>query len=511
MFTTTRKVGFELNDLRLNCLVVCLLALVSCSTPSKLVRTKGIPAGGDLSSQCLDAIAAAPDSENGRLEARRFLRVWQERGQPRDARFGGWRVVADGDYPPSYFDSLLPAEDFRVEGFQHRHLRSGTGVPLVGHRHNSGREPAESFYPPEGICRPVTAVFKAGPGKMMRLNLADPLHDESLAADFTAPLASLLTHTGVLAKMGFTGLMGGRHSQERGHRLYLMEPYDPNKIPVIFVHGLLSTPLTWAEFTNDVWGDAEFRRRHQVWHYLYPTSAPFLYSARLFRKSIDETQRALDPKGKDPASRHLDIVAHSMGGLLTRTLITDSGDGIWNEVFLVPPEQVKASPDDREQVLEITGWRARRDVRRVILIATPHRGSNMSRSLIGRIGDKLTGLPISFTGLYARLHRENPHVLRPEFRDALSKGKLTSIDTLSPEHPMLDTLLTLPISPKVEIHSIIGNRGKAGPLEESSDGVVPYSSSHLDYARSELIVPTGHGAMKSPLAVREVLRILTAP
>jgi len=475
------------------------------------VRAKDIPARGDTSSRCLDAVAAAPDSKEGRIEARRFLRIWQEKGQPRDAQIGDWRVIAEGDFQPGYFESLLPAEDFRVVGFRHRHVRAGTGVPLVGHRKNSGREPVESFYPPEGICRPVTAVFKAGPGKVMRLRLADPLYDETLAADFTAPLASLMTHVGGLSRMGLTGLLGGKHSRERGHKLYLMEPYDPRKIPVIFVHGLLSTPLTWAEVTNDVWGDAQFRRQHQVWHYLYPTSAPFLYSARLFRKRIDETLHTLDPKGKAAASRRLDIVAHSMGGLLTRTLITDSGDGIWNEVFVVPPEQVQATPEDREEVLNITHWKARRDVRRVIFIATPHRGSNMSQGFIGRVGDLLTGLPVSFTGLYARLHRDNPHVLSPAFRDALSKGRLTSIDTLSPDHPMLDTLLTLPISPRVKIHSIIGNRGKPGPLAKSSDGVVPYTSSHLDHARSELVVPTGHGAMKSPLAAKEILRILNSP
>lgn len=65
-----------------------------------------------------------------------------------------------------------------------------------------------------------------------------------------------------------------------------------------------------------------------------------------------------------------------------------------------------------------------------------------------------------------------------------------------------------PFAPWVTVHSIIGDRGRGGPLAKSSDGVVPYTSSHLDAAVSELVVPTGHGAYEHPRAVTEILRIL---
>lgn len=490
-----------------------VLIATSCATPSKLVRSAGKTLALKFdpadTPRVLDLIAADPEGAATQAERRRFLRAWNDHDQPADIQLGDWRLIVEGDYAPGYFESLLPAEEFEVKGFTHRHTRPGRGIALVGHRDNKGREPVEQFYPPEGICRPVTAVFEpAQKGKVMRLRLLDSMKRESLAADFSAPFASLQSRVQTLQRMGLTGLLGGRHSRERGHRLYLMEPYDPNKIPVIFIHGLLSTPLTWAEVTNEVWGDAEFRRRHQVWHYLYPTSAPFLYSAWLYRQRIDEMRRFLDPDGNDPASRNLDIVAHSMGGLLTRTLITSSGDAVWDQVFRMQPGQLQATEEDRQAVYGITHWQPRRDVRRVIFIATPHRGSNMSLGTIGRIGDKLAGLPVQFTGLYARLHRDNPDALQPAFRQALSRGQLTSIDTLSPEHPLLETLLSRPIPRKVEIHSIIGNRGKPGPLPQSSDGVVPYPSSHLENARSELIVPTGHGAMKHPKSHAEIRRVL---
>ena len=60
----------------------------------------------------------------------------------------------------------------------------------------------------------------------------------------------------------------------------------------------------------------------------------------------------------------------------------------------------------------------------------------------------------------------------------------------------------------VPYHSIIGNRGKPGPLAESSDGVVPYWSSHLDGAQSEVIVPGPHGACQLPQTIAELDRIL---
>ena len=81
----------------------------------------------------------------------------------------------------------------------------------------------------------------------------------------------------------------------------------------------------------------------------------------------------------------------------------------------------------------------------------------------------------------------------------------TSIQGLSPNSPLLHALDRLPI--QAVHHSIIGDRGR-GDTPNSSDGVVPYWSSHLASARSEKIVPTGHDAMDNPQAVEEIRRIL---
>ncbi len=147
----------------------------------------------------------------------------------------------------------------------------------------------------------------------------------------------------------------------------------------------------------------------------------------------------------------------------------------------------------------------------MIFVAVPHRGSELSRGIFGRLADALAGVPPEFTGLYARLDRENPHALASAFERALARGELTSIDTLSPRHPLLPVLDALSIAPWVTVHSIIGDRGEPESPAESSDGVVPYASSHLDAAASELLVPTGHRAFDHPDAVAEIERILALP
>jgi hypothetical protein len=66
---------------------------------------------------------------------------------------------------------------------------------------------------------------------------------------------------------------------------------------------------------------------------------------------------------------------------------------------------------------------------------------------------------------------------------------------------------TIPITPGIPYHTIMGDRGK-GDAPNSSDGVVPYWSSHMKGAQSELIVPSGHAAHQNPQAIEEVRRIL---
>ena len=89
----------------------------------------------------------------------------------------------------------------------------------------------------------------------------------------------------------------------------------------------------------------------------------------------------------------------------------------------------------------------------------------------------------------------------------LNNGQLpNSVTNLAPKSPYLAVLNKQSI--QAPYNSIIGNRGKPGPLVDSSDGVVPYWSSHLDGAQSEVIVPGPHGACQLPQTIAELDRIL---
>ena len=86
-------------------------------------------------------------------------------------------------------------------------------------------------------------------------------------------------------------------------------------------------------------------------------------------------------------------------------------------------------------------------------------------------------------------------------------GAPNSVDTLAPNNRFVKAVNAIPIAPGIPFHTICGDRGK-GNTPESSDGLVPYWSSHLDGAQSELIVPSDHSGHQNPAAIREVGRIL---
>ena len=81
----------------------------------------------------------------------------------------------------------------------------------------------------------------------------------------------------------------------------------------------------------------------------------------------------------------------------------------------------------------------------------------------------------------------------------------SAVRTLSPRDPALNALVDLPID--VPFHSIIGQH-TAGPIEASSDGVVAYTSAHLDGAASELVVRSGHNVCENRDGQNEIIRIL---
>ena len=440
-------------------------------------------------------------------------------------------VVARGaKWAADEFDHFEFCSDYEIQGLKNEYHGFGLGVPLIAVRKNKqGEYPAEKFYPP-ALSFPVTAFLRVlpderekGPNGGVRhravIELYDPLvtcdltingRNVPLESDLSTPLAYFLDNPAFkdidLATLGF--LFPEKTRNLAG--VYMLEPYDPTKIPVLMVHGLWSSPITWMEMFNDLRSQKELRDHYQFWFYLYPTGQPFWISARQLREDLAYVRASIDPQHSAPALDQMVLVGHSMGGLVSRMQTLQSNDEFWKVLSDKPLDELKATPELKTGLAKTFYFEPNPSIRRVITIATPHRGSNFANDTTRYLGRKLISLPSSLVQGAERLERDNPNYFR--------EGKLlevpTSIDSLAPDSPILPVMLTVPRGPWVKYNNIVGllpSQSWYDKLvgETSGDGVVPFSSAHLDDVESEIVVDADHsGAHRHPRAVLEVRRIL---
>jgi pimeloyl-ACP methyl ester carboxylesterase len=286
--------------------------------------------------------------------------------------------------------------------------------------------------------------------------------------------------------------------------LSLLRPYERGRIPVVFIHGLWSNPCSWSQMIESLEADASLRDRYQYWTFGYSTGDPIPYSASLLRHNLDEVRRRFDPDGSDGALDRMVIVGHSMGGLLTKMMIQESGTRMWQVVSGRPVDELVGEPEDRDFLRSALIFKPRREVRRVVFIATPHRGSRVDQGPLEHLGARLIRLPDPLRASYNRLIARN----RPDFfTERFRKGLPTSVDELEWQSPILMGLEALGLPSTIKAHSIIADR-RDPPAAGGTDGMVPYDSAHIDGAASELLVSSGHLCQDRPAVIGEVRRIL---
>jgi hypothetical protein len=423
---------------------------------------------------------------------------------------------------PDQFDALLPAAEYSVWGLT-RHGRAGLGAPLIAERKLSEkhlRAGQDRFYG-ESQVMPLTAVIQpegsplGGDWKRrpVRIMVLDPVMQASipwmprgvpLAADFTAPLAYQTEHMD-----STTFQWGGLVNPDRVEPLtniYMIHPHRPGKIPVLFMHGLFSSPATWIEMFNELRSDPLIRDRYEFWFAYYPSGHPFLYSTAHLRAALHELHRTLDPSGSDPAIKNTVVVGHSMGGLIGRTMIQSSGMDLWNAYLTRQPGQVRVPPDVGDHLRDVLFFEPEPTFRRAVFIATPHHGSNVANRFLGNLAKALTRpSPLIERARRIMIELNGPEIFQPEYR----LRPLSSIDNLQWESPILRALRRLPMSPSVPYHSIIANISLFPNKPATwTDSVVQYESAHIDGAASELIVRSNHGCTGKPETIAEVRRIL---
>ena len=413
---------------------------------------------------------------------------------------------------PGQWDSLVSAAEVRIKRLYDRSVQPGWGVPYVAYfPKNADLIKDQPGIPRAGMCLPVTAVvtFRGSTATLRFINTRRTdivvLSNQRmpLAADYSAAIAVLLSHT--KNRSIDLGALFFTRQRVSDIGLFQLEPYDPNKIPVVFVHGLLSRPEAWTQAVNGLLADPTIRKNYQFWLYLYPTGLPVWRSAAALRDELDRFDLRFSKTKPNANLNRTVLIGHSMGGLICSTMIREGGDKLWSQFSDVPASDLRLSPEAKRELLKIVYFSPRPDVSRVIFISTPHRGSGLALRPLAGFFAGLIQLP--FSVLMARQERsELLRSMRDDVRSAFV-APANSIRFLRAKSPLLEAILKLPISRSVPYHSIIGDRGK-GNSPKSTDGVVPYWSSHLEGAASEKIVPSGHGANENPEGIAEIRRIL---
>jgi hypothetical protein len=421
---------------------------------------------------------------------------------------GDFELVDKPDPRPEWDPALFqftPADQFDVHGkyVTERTTRDGIGAPSVAMEREEKLEGRRGEFAPSRLFRAVTIVAHFE-GRRCTLSFEDPLAKETvtldghtfpLAADFTVPVAVMLARTDP-KKHEIARLL---NPEKFAHTAAIerLQPYDPDKTIVLVIHGLMDSQATWTKMINRLRGDAEIRKHYQFWFYSYPSGYPYPYSAAILRRELDALEK------RYPVRKPMVVIGHSMGGCITRLMLTDSGDKLWMEIFGKPPEEVPIAPHVRDYFKEELFFHHRSEIGRVIFISAPLRGSNLAHSWLGRIAASLVKIPNAHREVHEELSRSG-NVTEDELK---LKRAPNSVDTLSPKSRFTQAINTIPLATHIPYHTIIGDRGK-GDSPESSDGVVPYWSSHMEGAVSEQVVPSNHSAHQNDDAIEEVRRIL---
>ncbi len=433
---------------------------------------------------------AEAETEYRGLLAGNLPRLVQEAAGPPQAltdRLSPPAGLPKGVLEPGGFAELVPARRAPA-GVPGLH-RDGLGLPLVGRIYPGGDQaPLAGFHVPLTL---LVLPRESGPG-CCEAALVDPRRIDAVttragvlpvAMDLESPVDATRA-TGPRFRDGLANLL--RPDRLGGDsRFGFLEPYDPDKTPVVLVHGLMSTPRMWAPVIKGLLADPRVRDRYQFWFFYYPTSKPIPISALRLREALDTVAR------QHPDHRPMVLVGHSMGGILARAQVSRFSPEMAAEISPEIAALPKSNPVRRSLVFE-----PRSDVERVLFLFTPHRGSRLAANTIGTWGMRLARLPqwlVAEMAAYAHL-----------FPDAVDGRLPTSIHGLSPHSQFLALLDRT--RPTVPAHSIIGVR--RGPAATGSDGVVAYRSAHLDSAESELVVRAGHSGVGHPDTIAELRRIL---
>ena len=422
------------------------------------------------------------------------------------------------------YEDLVPAQDVNIESLQDHFTEPGLGVPMVGiippgkeqkvgkHHSIASRGTIQALtmlveFPKKGAHKVVVHMVPRNRVETFKVGQVT----YPLAADISAPIEVYWN----LTRVKEDRMLGMLRPQELRNTqgLSSIEAYNPKKIPVILTHGLMSSAGTFDNLVNRLLTDPVIRNNYQFWYYNYPTGVAWTVTAREYREAIAKVRKEVDPHGTNKNWDKMVVVGHSMGGLITHysqctepwKMLRDRklGSFVANDYMDARYIDEKLPIAKHHSELQKDFYFRPVEAARVIYLATPHKGAPMAQ--------------YSITGWLMGLIELPQNVVQEVFNVAtlqqdmllMEPSRLTEWFTsgkqLSPNGYSIKGLQGLAVR-KVPTHSIIGDRGN-NDTPDSSDGVVPYWSSHISWG-TEKIVPSGHSVQDAPETAEEMKRIL---
>lgn len=434
------------------------------------------------------------------------------------------RDEAQGKPLAEVYEDIVPAADVSFSELREHYKICALGVPLVGiipadrAQRLPGRVPVKASgtvnmltavleFPRDAKAMPVMRLYPRNDRESLRVGRVN----YRLSADFSAGLEIYWNLTR-LKEWRFLGLLRPQELRDVTG-LSCMETYDPDKIPVILTHGLMSSAATFSNLVNRLMCDPDIRRHYQFWYYNYPTGVAWTITAARLRRDLRHTREVLDPHHRNKNWDRLVLIGHSMGGLITHynqceqpwLILRDASKATQRDITPYLNARYVTQPfkqPEFEQLRRIFFFEPIK-AGLVIYLATPHRGSPIAdygvvtflRNLV-RLPENLITELVGIATLQQNTLLTNPEKVKSWF---------TSVGQLSPDSWSIQGLQLLRVRP-TRICSVIGwDKGKT--LERSSDGVVPYWSSHLP-GREEFIVESSHSVQDEKETARIIVRTL---
>jgi pimeloyl-ACP methyl ester carboxylesterase len=421
-------------------------------------------------------------------------------------------------HPPLHatgLEAIVPASALKFEGLRNTYRRDGFGAELVAVWH----VPADAGPLVEIAYHPATVLlgFEGETDQDLltslhaRIDIFDPYQrrtvrvqgaDVALAGNFTSPYGLWLARSRFRAQALRT--LFGRSSPLERTEVLMMQPYDPQRLTVVLIHGLAASPDSWVNVANEIMGDERLRDRYQIWQVYYPTNLPLAISQLDVRKALEETFATLDQQQVNVASHHIALVVHSMGGIIARLLVSTGGEKVWEERYQAPE-----GSERRQRLARLEPYvdlHPLAGVDRAIFLACPHAGTPVADNWLSRRVASLVYLPAALIDTVDRVADSIASDL-PEAAQTLRRHP-NAINQLDSKNAYMQITAKLPIAPGITYHQIIARKDPTVPLERSSDGLVPYQSAYLPGAESTLVVESSHHVQDTAPAILEIRRIL---